>query len=106
MAAPTEFKPVIVGFLCNWCCYGGADLAGVSRFQYPPYLRVIRLMCSGRVDLEFVPEGERREDKNLLVAVSRYVQPIGAFRGRVQVGDRTVAVVDVPGVTEDHEARW
>jgi len=54
MAAPTEFKPVIVGFLCNWCCYGGADLAGVSRFQYPPHLRVIRLMCSGRVDLEFV----------------------------------------------------
>lgn len=54
MAAPTEFKPVIIGFLCNWCCYGGADLAGVSRFQYPPHLRVIRLMCSGRVDLEFV----------------------------------------------------
>ena len=54
MATPTDFKPIIVGFLCNWCCYGGADLAGVSRFQYPPYLRVIRLMCSGRVDLEFV----------------------------------------------------
>ena len=54
MAAPSEFKPVIVGFLCNWCCYGGADLAGVSRFQYPPPLRVIRLMCSGRVDLEFI----------------------------------------------------
>ena len=54
MAAPTEFKPIIVGFLCNWCCYGGADLSGVSRFQYPPHLRVIRLMCSGRVDLEFI----------------------------------------------------
>ena len=54
MAAPAEFKPVIVGFLCNWCCYGGADLAGVSRFQYPPHLRVIRLMCSGRVALEFI----------------------------------------------------
>ena len=54
MASPSEFKPVIVGILCNWCCYGGADLAGVSRFQYPPYLRVIRLMCSGRVDLEFI----------------------------------------------------
>jgi len=54
MAAPAEFKPLIVGFLCNWCCYGGADLAGVSRFQYPPHLRVIRLMCSGRVDLEFI----------------------------------------------------
>ena len=54
MAPATEFKPTIVGFLCNWCCYGGADLCGVSRFQYPPYLRVIRLMCSGRVDLEFI----------------------------------------------------
>ena len=54
MAGPGEFKPIIVGFLCNWCCYGGADLAGVSRFQYPPALRVIRLMCSGRVDLEFI----------------------------------------------------
>lgn len=54
MATASEYKPTIVGFLCNWCCYGGADLAGVSRFQYPPHLRVIRLMCSGRVDLEFI----------------------------------------------------
>ena len=54
MTAPTEFKPIVVGFLCNWCCYGGADLAGVSRFQYPAHLRVIRLMCSGRVDPEFI----------------------------------------------------
>jgi coenzyme F420-reducing hydrogenase delta subunit len=45
-----EFEPKIVGFLCNWCSYAGADLAGVSRFQYPPNLRVIRVMCSGRVD--------------------------------------------------------
>ena len=49
-----DFKPRIIGFLCNWCCYGGADLCGVSRFQYPPYLRVIRIMCSGRVDPAFV----------------------------------------------------
>lgn len=54
MATTTDFKPTIIGFLCNWCCYGGADLAGVSRFQYPPHLRVIRLMCSGRVDLAFI----------------------------------------------------
>ncbi|CCK81044.1 hydrogenase iron-sulfur subunit [Desulfobacula toluolica] len=49
-----NITPRIVGFLCNWCCYGGADLCGVSRFQYPPYLRVVRLMCSGRVDLKFI----------------------------------------------------
>ena len=44
------YEPRIVGFLCNWCCYAGADLAGVSRFQYPPSIRIIRVMCSGRVD--------------------------------------------------------
>jgi F420-non-reducing hydrogenase iron-sulfur subunit len=54
MSDGTEFKPRILGFLCNWCCYGGADLAGVSRYQFPPYIRVIRVMCSGRVDLSFV----------------------------------------------------
>jgi len=54
MAAGHEFKPRILGFLCNWCSYAGADLCGVSRYQFPPSIRVIRLMCSGRVDLEFV----------------------------------------------------
>ena len=54
MNPASSFRPRIIGFLCNWCCYGGADLCGVSRFQYPPYLRVIRVMCSGRVDLKFV----------------------------------------------------
>ncbi|MBD3354273.1 MAG: hydrogenase iron-sulfur subunit [Candidatus Lokiarchaeota archaeon] len=49
-----EFEPKILGFLCNWCSYAGADLAGVSRIQYPPNLRVIRVMCSGRVDPVFV----------------------------------------------------
>jgi F420-non-reducing hydrogenase iron-sulfur subunit len=44
------FEPKILGFLCNWCSYAGADLAGVSRIQYPPNVRVMRVMCSGRVD--------------------------------------------------------
>lgn len=47
--ADERFEPVIVGFCCNWCSYAGADLAGVSRQQYPPNLRVIRVMCSGMV---------------------------------------------------------
>ena len=42
-------KPKIIGFLCNWCSYAGADLAGVSRLQYPPNVRVVRVMCSARV---------------------------------------------------------
>jgi heterodisulfide reductase subunit A len=49
----------IVGFLCNWCCYAGADLAGTSRFEYPTPIRVIRVMCSGRVDRDFVLEAFR-----------------------------------------------
>ena len=52
--AAQEFKPKILGFLCNWCSYAGADLCGVSRYQYPPSMKIIRVMCSGRVDLEFV----------------------------------------------------
>ena len=48
------FDPKILGFCCNWCSYAGADLAGVSRFQYPPNIRIIRVMCSGRVDPAFV----------------------------------------------------
>jgi len=44
----------IVAFLCNWCGYAGADLAGISRFQYPPTIKVIRVMCSGRVDPVFI----------------------------------------------------
>ncbi|MBM4293829.1 MAG: hydrogenase iron-sulfur subunit [Deltaproteobacteria bacterium] len=47
--AEKEFEPKILGFFCNWCTYAGADLAGVSRLQYPPNIRVIRIMCSGTV---------------------------------------------------------
>ena len=49
-----EFEPRILAFCCNWCSYAGADLAGVSRIQYPPNIRIIRVMCSGRVEPEFV----------------------------------------------------
>lgn len=49
-----EFEPKIVAFCCNWCSYAGADLAGVSRFQYPPTIRVIRVMCSGRIEPIFI----------------------------------------------------
>ena len=49
-----NFEPKILSFLCNWCAYAGADLAGISRFQYPPNTRVIRVMCSGRVDPVFI----------------------------------------------------
>ena len=48
------FEPRIIGFLCNWCSYTGADLAGTSRMKSAPNLRIIRLMCSGRVDPSFI----------------------------------------------------
>jgi F420-non-reducing hydrogenase iron-sulfur subunit len=54
MTAAIPFEPRIVGFLCNWCSYTGADLAGTSRIQYAPNVRVIRVMCSARVDPAFV----------------------------------------------------
>lgn len=51
MSTEHNFQPKMIGIICNWCCYGGADLAGVSRFQYPPHIKLIRVMCSARVDL-------------------------------------------------------
>jgi F420-non-reducing hydrogenase iron-sulfur subunit len=48
------FEPKILGFCCNWCSYAGADLAGTSRMQYPSNLRIIRVMCSGRVTPVFI----------------------------------------------------
>ncbi len=50
----SEWKPKIMAFLCHWCSYGAADLAGVSRLQYPPVFRVIRVPCSGRVSAKLI----------------------------------------------------
>jgi F420-non-reducing hydrogenase iron-sulfur subunit len=49
-----DFEPSLVGFLCNWCSYAGADMAGTSRIPYPPNVRIVRVPCSGRVDPLFV----------------------------------------------------
>ncbi|OPX89198.1 MAG: NADP-reducing hydrogenase subunit HndC [Pelotomaculum sp. PtaB.Bin104] len=54
MSTEANFTPKMIGIICNWCCYGGADLCGVSRFQYPPYIRLIRVMCSARVDMKHI----------------------------------------------------
>ncbi len=51
-----KFEPVIIGFLCSWCSYTGADLAGITRLQYPPNLRPIRVTCSGMVHPDLVLE--------------------------------------------------
>ena len=49
-----QFEPVIIGFTCNWCSYRAADMAGTARIKYPPNVRLVRLMCSGRLDPTFV----------------------------------------------------
>jgi F420-non-reducing hydrogenase iron-sulfur subunit len=68
MTAQKNFEPKIVGFLCNWCAYAGADLAGVSRIQYPPNIRIIRVMCSGRIDPAFILEALKNGADGVLVA--------------------------------------
>jgi F420-non-reducing hydrogenase iron-sulfur subunit len=63
-----QFEPKIVLFACNWCTYAAMDLAGTSRMKYPPNFRVIRLMCSGRVDPQFILEAFRDGADGVLVA--------------------------------------
>jgi F420-non-reducing hydrogenase iron-sulfur subunit len=61
------FEPTIVSFLCNWCSYTGADLAGTSRLKYAPNLRTIRIMCSGRIDPTFVLKAFREGADGVLM---------------------------------------
>jgi len=62
-----EWSPRIVAFFCNWCTYTAADLAGVSRLKYAANVRVIRLMCSGRVDPQFILDALRRGADGVLI---------------------------------------
>ncbi len=66
--ADAQFEPKIVGFLCRWCSYTGADLAGTSRIQYPPNVVPIRVMCSGRVDPTFVVKAFANGADGVLIA--------------------------------------
>ena len=68
MADKSEFEPKIIGFLCNWCSYTGADLAGTSRLQYPPNIRIIKVMCSGRVNPQFVLKAFQEGADGVLVS--------------------------------------
>ncbi len=61
------FEPLIVSFCCNWCSYAGADLAGVSRLQYPPNLRIVRVMCSGMVHPNLVMDALTKGADGVLI---------------------------------------
>ena len=63
-----EYQPKVIGFLCNWCSYAGADLAGTSRMDYPHNIRIIRVPCSGRVDPLFVLKCFQRGADGVLVS--------------------------------------
>lgn len=67
-ASKEGWKPKIIAFLCNWCSYAGADLAGVSRFQYPPNTRIIRVPCSSRIGLLFILRSLQHGADGLLVS--------------------------------------
>jgi len=62
------WEPKILGILCNWCSYAGADLAGSARLQHPPNVRIVRVPCSGRVDPQFVLKGFMRGFDGVLVS--------------------------------------
>lgn len=62
-----KFEPKIVAFFCNWCTYTAADLAGTSRMKYQPNIRVIRIMCSGRLDPQFVLDAFRKGADGVLI---------------------------------------
>lgn len=68
MTNPEDWEPKIIAFLCNWCSYAGADLAGVSRMQYPPYVRVIRVPCSGRINPLFILAALQKGADGVLVS--------------------------------------
>jgi len=63
-----EYQPKVIGFLCNWCSYAGADMAGTSRMAYPQNIRIIRVPCSGRVDPLFVVKCFQRGADGVLVS--------------------------------------
>ena len=63
-----NFEPKILGFLCNWCSYAGADLTGTTRTHYPPTVKVIRVMCTGRVNPLFVLQALRQGADGVLIS--------------------------------------
>jgi len=65
--AANDFEPLIIGFCCNWCSYAGADLAGTSRRQYPPSIRIVRVMCSGMVHPNLVIDALTKGADGVLV---------------------------------------
>jgi len=91
-ALETNPEDKILGFLCNWCSHAGADLAGTSRFEYPPTIRPIRVMCSGRVDRDFILEAFRLGAGAVLVSGCHLPYDCHYISGNVQMKARMDAL--------------
>ncbi len=98
-----KFEPNIVAFCCNWCSYAGADLAGVSRMQYPPNARVIRVMCSGRIEPYFILRALELGADGVLIA-GCHIGDCHYISGNVEAEKRmqmTQEVLDKLGIGRD-----
>jgi F420-non-reducing hydrogenase iron-sulfur subunit len=91
MADEETFEPVIIGFCCNWCSYAGADLAGVSRQQYPPNLRIIRVMCSGMVHPNLVVDALTKGADGVLIC-GCHIGDCHYLEGNVKAENRKEAI--------------
>jgi F420-non-reducing hydrogenase iron-sulfur subunit len=97
-----DFEPKIAAFLCNWCAYAGADLAGVSRLQYPDNIRAIRVMCSGRVEPTFIIKALKEGCDGVLVA-GWHMGDCHYLEGNVQAEKKiraTQKVLEIAGIGE------
>jgi F420-non-reducing hydrogenase iron-sulfur subunit len=99
----STFEPVIIGFTCNWCSYRAADLAGTARVKYPPNVRLIRLMCSGRLDPTFVLKAYAEGADAVLVSgchpgECHYIEQNYKAMRRFQLLQRTIEALGIePG---------
>ncbi|MEX2143808.1 MAG: hydrogenase iron-sulfur subunit [Anaerolineales bacterium] len=104
---PEHFEPLILGLTCNWCSYRAADMAGTGRMKYPPNIRLVRLMCSGRLDPTFILKALARGADGVLITgchpgechyieqnykalrrvslLKRVLQPMGVEPGRIKL---------------------
>lgn len=103
-----EFKPNIICFCCNWCSYAGADLAGVSRFQYPASIRIIRVMCSGRVEPAFILEAFK-EDVDGILVTGCHIGDCHYIKGNEYAKDRferLINILKIIGLEKRFRLEW
>jgi F420-non-reducing hydrogenase iron-sulfur subunit len=98
--AAAAYEPVIIGFTCNWCSYRAADLAGTARTKYPPNIRLIRLMCSGRLDPTFVLKAFSEGADAVLISgchpgECHYIEQNYKALRRFQLLQRTIAALGI-----------